>query len=480
MMEVYAGFVSYTDAQFGRILDYLESIDELDNTLILFISDNGASPEGGEVGSLNEYDFFNFKPEDLENNIKHIDELGSPNSYNHYAWGWAHAGNTPFRRWKRETYRGGISDPFIVHWPAGIEASGEVRTQYAHAIDMVPTVLDAIGIEAPTSIKGVTQSPVEGLSFAQTFDDREMSSRRTTQYFEMMGHRSLYHDGWRAVCPWPGPSFTESGGKFGDPIAKETLTELDAEHWELYHVDKDFAENHNIAADHRDRLIAMIGTWYVEAGKYDVLPVDGRGTARFAEPRPELSPGRDTSTYYPHTQGVPTNAAPQLLNRPHSITADVEIPVGGAEGMIVVHGGTDGGYALFVRDGKLAWVHNYVAREYPTVASSEPIPEGRHELRFEFEVTGAPDIANGRGTPGIAQLYVDGSLVGAADVPVTSPLSLGLTSPLHVGEAPGAPVAPGIVSPFTFTGKIHSVTFDVSGDLIEDDEATMRRLMARQ
>jgi arylsulfatase len=173
-------------------------------------------------------------------------------------------------------------------------------------------------------------------------------------------------------------------------------------------------------------------------------------------------------------------AAPQLLNRPHSITADVEIPAGGAEGMIVVHGGTDGGYGFYIQNGKLAWVHNYVALEYPSVMSSEDVPEGRHDLRFEFEVTGPPDIANGKGSPGIAQLYVDGALVGAADVPVTSPLSLGLTSPLLVGEAPGAPVAPGIEPPCTFTGTIHSVTFDVSGDLIEDDEATLRRLMARQ
>jgi arylsulfatase len=193
-----------------------------------------------------------------------------------------------------------------------------------------------------------------------------------------------------------------------------------------------------------------------------------------------LAPGRERYTYYRGTQGVPTNAAAIVLNRPHSITADVDIPAGGANGMILVHGGNDGGYGLYVLDDKLHWVHNYVAREYPTVVSTEDVPEGRHELRFEFEVSGPPDIANGRGTPGRAQLYFDGRLVGAADVPVTSPLSLGLTSPLLIGEAPGAAVAPGIVPPFTFTGEIHSVTIEVSGDLIEDDEATLRRLMARQ
>ena len=197
------------------------------------------------------------------------------------------AGNTPFRRWKRETYRGGISDPFIVHWPRGIKAKGEIRTQYAHAIDMVPTVLECLGIEPPTVIKGVTQSPIEGVSFAHTFDDANAPTKHHTQYFEMMGHRSLYHDGWRAVCPWPGPSFTEAGKPFGEPISADTLTELDAKGWELYHVEKDWAENYNVAAENRPKLIEMIATWYAEAGKYNVLPIDGRGVLRFADERPE-------------------------------------------------------------------------------------------------------------------------------------------------------------------------------------------------
>jgi arylsulfatase len=283
------------------------------------------------------------------------------------------------------------------------------------------------------------------------------------------------------VCPWPGPSFTESGGKFGDPISKDKLTELDAEHWELYHVAEDFAENHDVAAEHRDRLITLIGMWYVEAGKYNVLPVDGRGVTRFAEPRPERSPNRDRYVYYPHTQGIPTNAAAIVLNRSHAIIADVEIPDGGAEGMIAVHGGTDGGYGLYVKDGKLTWVHNYVAREYFTVTSTEEVPSGRQQLRFEFEVTGPPDFSQGRGTPGRAQLYFGDRLVGVADIPVTTPLSLGLTSPLTIGAAPGAPVSPDIGQPpFEFTGVIQSVTYDVTGDLIEDEELTMRRLMARQ
>ncbi|RIK16745.1 MAG: arylsulfatase, partial [Anaerolineae bacterium] len=413
-------------------------------------------------------------------NLAAIDEIGGPTTFNHYAWGWTWAGNTPFRRWKRETYRGGISDPFIVHWPAGIKAKNEVRRHFAHAIDMVPTILDALDIEAPTTIRGVTQAPIEGFSLAHTFDDATAAGKHHTQYFEMMGHRSIYHDGWRAVCPWPGPSFTEAGAFFGKPIPADTLTEIDATGWELYHVDEDWAENHNLAAENRARLIEMIATWYVEAGKYNVMPVDGRGVQRFAEERPQLTADRSRYTFYPHTQAVPFNAGPRLLNRSHSITAEVEIPEGGAEGVLVSYGGTDGGYTLFVQDGLLQYVQNYVARDYLHVKADKPLTAGRHELRFEFEVTGEPDFAHGKGAAGRAQLYVDRKLTGQSDFPHTTPLSLGLTGGITVGADPGAPVCPFYRAPFEFTGIIHQVTFDLSGELIEDDEATMRRVMARQ
>ncbi len=480
MMEVFAGFLTHADHHIGRLLDFLKSINEFDNTLIMVISDNGASSEGGPTGSVNENLFFNNVPESLEENLKQIDKLGGPETFNHYAWGWTWAGNTPFRRWKRETYRGGISDPFIVHWPKGIKAKGEIRMQYAHAIDMVPTVLDALEIDPPESIRGVTQSPIEGVSFAHTFDDAKASTKHVTQYFEMMGHRSLYHDGWRAVCPWPGPSFGEAGKPFGTPIPKGTLTELDANNWELYRVEEDWAENHNIAAENRAKLIEMVGTWYVEAGKYNVLPVDGRGTLRFAEERPQIAVDRASYTFFPGTQSVPYNAGPRLLNRTHSITADVSIPEGGAEGVLISFGGVDGGYALYVKDGKLQYVQNYVAREYLHVASVESVPSGRHLLRVAFEATGSPDISHGKGAPGRAELYIYGKLVGEADFSTTTPLSLGLTSGIKVGADPGAPVAPFYTAPFAFTGTIHKVTIDVSGALIKDDEAELRAIMARQ
>jgi arylsulfatase len=479
MMEVFAGFMEHTDHHVGRLLDFLKELGELDNTLIMVISDNGASSEGGPTGMVNENMMFNNVQGSLEENLAALEDLGGPKYFNHYAWGWTWCGNTPFRRWKRETYRGGISDPFIVHWPAGIQAKGEVRTQYAHAIDMVPTVMEALGVEPPTSIKGVTQSPIEGLSFAHTFDDAAAPSKHKVQYFEMMGHRSIYHDGWRAVCPWPGPSFTEAGTFFGVPIPAEKLTELDAKHWELYHVAEDFAENHDIAAESRDKLIEMIAQWYVEAGKYNVLPVDGRGTQRFAEERPQIAVARQSYTYYPGTQTIPHSAAVRVLNRPHSITADVDYKQGD-EGVLLSQGGNDAGYALYIVDGKLRYVHNYVGRDFYTVESTEPVPEGRHQLRFEFEVTGPPDIANGRGTPGLGQLYFDGRLVGQAEIPVTTPLVLGLTGGIVCGADPGAPVTPDYEPPFHYTGTLVSATIDVSGDLIEDDELALRAMLAKQ
>ena len=345
---------------------------------------------------------------------------------------------------------------------------------------MMPTVLEALGIEAPTSIKGVTQSPIEGHSFAHALDDANAPSKHITQYFEMMGHRSIYHDGWRAVCPWPGTSFKEAGAFFGAPIDKDKLTELDAKNWELYHVEKDFAENHNLAAENRGKLIEMIATWYVEAGKYNVLPVDSRGTLRFADERPQIAVARTSYTYYPGTQMVPVDAGPSVLNRPHSITADVEIPKGGAEGALLAAGDVQGGYSFYVQGGKLHYVYNYVGTQFYHVESNVAVPEGRHKLRFEFEVTGKPDIGKGKGAPGRGQLYIDGKLVGQVDIPLTMPLSLGLGGGIVCGADTGSPVWDKYEPPFKFTGTLYGATVDVSGELIQDKEAELRAIMARQ
>ncbi len=479
MMEVFAGFLSHTDHHLGRLLNVLRETGQLDNTIVMVISDNGASAEGGPTGTTNEAQFFNNAQEPLEDSLALIDEIGGPRHFNHYPWGWTWAGNTPFRRWKRETYRGGACDPFIVSWPQGIRSRGEVRTQYAHIIDMVPTILDLLGVEPPATIRGVTQSPLQGVSFAHTLDAAEAPSNHRTQYFEMLGHRAIYHDGWRAVCPWPGPSFTEAGVGFGQPISAEKLSELDARGWELYHVAEDFAETRNVAEDNRSKLIELIGMWYAEAGKYGVLPVDGSGIDRLLAEKPLAATPRDRYVYVPNTQSIPFNAAPRVLNRPHSITADVDLPEGGAEGVLLCQGSAAGGYSLFIQDGRLHYVHNYVGRAVYKVSTSEPIPSGAHELRFEFEPTGQPDMAHGRGAPGRLQLYLDGTLVAEAEAPVTTPFLLN-PGALTCGANPGSPVTPDYPSPFRFTGTLRTVTVDVSGELITDSEGELRAAMARQ
>ncbi len=479
MMEVFAGFLEHTDHHVGRLLERLERMGELENTLIMLISDNGASPEGGRVGSVNENKFFNFVPESLEENLAALDELGGPKYFNHYPWGWAWAGNTPFRRWKRETYRGGTSDPFIVHWPQGIQAKGEIRTQYAHAIDMVPTVLEALGLEPPERIRGVTQSPIEGVSLLCTFNDAGATSRHTTQYFEMLGHRALYHEGWRAVCAWPGPSFVE-GGPFGQRLTKEDLLRLDKEGWQLFHVAEDFSECQDVAEQHRDILIAMITRWYVEAGRYNVLPLDGRGQERFGEERPRLTRERTRYVYYPDTDMVPSTVGVNVLNRPHSITARVEIPKGGVEGVLVAQGGNDGGYCLYMKEGKLHYVHNYVGTGLFHVESQEEVPEGLLELRYEFEPTGRAEVKAGRGTPGRGRLFIQGRQVGEVELPFTTPLMMGLGGGLSVGRDNGSPVSPDYQMPFSFTGRILEVVIDVRGERVEDRESAEREALARQ
>lgn len=479
MMEVFAGFLEHTDHHIGRMLDSLEKLGELDNTIVMVLSDNGASPEGGPHGSVNEFKFFNNVPESLEENLKAIDELGGRKHFNHYSWGWTFAGNTPFRRWKRETYRGGISDPLLVHWPKGIKSKGQVRTQFAHAIDMMPTVLECLEIDPPEQIHGVTQSPIEGASFKYSFDDGKAASRHETQYFEMFGHRSIYHKGWRAVCPFPGPSYKEARVKFDTPITEETLRELDAKDWELYNVEEDPAETKNLAEKERGRLIEMIALWYVEAGKFKVFPIDSR-LRRLLDERPELSRDRKEYTYFPHTSTVPEKTCANVLNRPHTITANLQIPKGGAEGVIVAMGSGTGGYALFVQDNKLHYGYNYVGSREFFISSRAAIPEGAVEVRFKFGPTAKPDVGTGKGSPGNVELYFNGKLVGEGKLPVTVPLIFGLGAGLTVGRATGSPITSRFKNPFAFTGTIHEVIVDVSGDATIDKESEMRTVLAHQ
>ena len=474
MMEVYAGFLEHTDAQIGKLLDYLEEIGELENTLVMVVSDNGASAEGGPTGSVDENRFFNNVPEDLAENLEAMDDLGGPEYFNHYPWGWTWAGNTPFRRWKRETYRGGASDPLVVSWPEGIEAEGEVREQFVHAIDVVPTIYEAAGIDPPEEVKGYSQSPIEGTSFAYTFDEPDAPERHTTQYFEMIGTRAIYHDGWRAVRPWP----------FGEEITAEDLsaTSLEDSGWELYHVKEDFAEAHDVAGEHPEKVLELAQLWWTEAGKHDVLPLDGRGVERLAEPRPQPGKVRDRYVYHPGGQHVPENAAVRVLNRDHSITADLTVPVGGAEGVLLAHGTRSGGYSLFVEDNRVHYVHNYVGVEEYRVSADEPLPEGDVSVRMEFETTGDPDIANGEGAPGTVRLFYGDEQVGETDLPRTVPIMIGIVAGVSCGRDSVNAVTDAYRdrTPFEFTGEIARVTVDVSGEPFVDHEAELERIMARE
>jgi len=282
------------------------------------------------------------------------------------------------------------------------------------------------------------------------------------------------------VCPWPGTSFAEAAQPFGTPIAVEALDDLDAHHWELYHVEEDLTENTNLADDdHRAKLIELIALWYVEAGKYGVLPIDGSVLQRMMVERPQVTEARTSYSFRPGTQVVPAAVAPRVLNRPHSVTADVEIPSGGAQGVLLCQGTGSGGWSLYVKDNHLHYVHNYVNRTMYHVASDEPLPEGRHTLRFEFEPTGKPDIPHGKGAPGRAQLYIDSRLVGETDMPMTTPVAFN-PGGMCCGANPGSPVTPEYQAPFRFTGTLHSVTVDLSGDLIVDAPSEMRMHMARQ
>ncbi|WP_313333176.1 arylsulfatase [Sphingobium yanoikuyae] len=486
MMEVFAGFLEHTDHYIGELIQFLKEIGEYDNTLIMLVSDNGSSAEGGPTGSVNENKFFNNVPDNLEQNLKALEDIGGPKYFNHFPWGWTHAGNTPYRRWKRETYRGGVSDPFIISWPNGIKAKGEVRTQFCHGIDMVPTVLDCLGVEPPATIRGVTQAPIEGFSLKNTFEDAAARGLHQTQYFEMFGHRSLYHDGWRAVCPWPGTSFVESGRGFGDPIDHDKLNELDAEGWELYDLTNDAAETVNLADKEKAKLIEMIGMWYAEAGKYNVLPIDSRGTLRLGLERPQIAVARTKYVYYPGTQVVPSSAGPRLLNVAHSVSVHATIPEDGAQGALFSIGGNDGGFCLYIKDGKLTYGYNYVADQRFVIRSDGAVPAGDHVLSFEFEPTGKPDLAKGKGAPGTVKLLVDGEPVGGGDLPVTVPIQYGLAAGLVVGCDNGAPVMleDEYLPPFAFTGTIHKALVDITGESLEDKEemiaAYLKAAMARQ
>lgn len=465
MQEVFAGFLSHTDHNIGRLINYLEEAGKLDNTLLMVVSDNGASPEGGLLGSTNEHRFFNYIPEDLKANLAALDDLGGPKYYNHYPMGWAHAGNTPLKRYKRETFQGGVTDPLIIHWPTGIKDKGGIRRQYHHAIDLMPTVLQVIGITSPAQVNGIKQKPIEGMSLAYSFNEAQAPSRKEVQYYEMLGMRSIWHKGWKAVTDHQ----PDSGGDFK------------ADKWELYHVAEDFSESHDLAAKNPDKLKEMIRLWFVEANKYNVLPLDDRLGARGLDYHPAAAPDRASYTFYPGT--APQNEATTVKthNRSHSITAQVDIPAGGAEGVLLAQGSKFSGFSFFIQNKKLIYVHNYVGVEEYTITSDTEVPTGPSTLRFEFQVTGKPEVMKGKGAPGIGRLFINGKQVGEGKIPVTVPLAYSLSGEgLAAGRDVGMPVTERYRAPFEFTGALKQVVVEVDGEAQRNPQGEMQKSMGTQ
>ena len=458
MMEVYAGFLTHTDAQIGRLLQFVESIAELDDTLVLIMSDNGASAEGGPRGSFNEQYFFNFVPESLEENLRRIDDLGTPRANNHYPWGWAWAGNTPLKRFKRDTHEGGVADPLIVHWPSRIGRPGETRHQYVHTIDVVPTLLELLDIDPPSHIKGVEQSPIDGVSFAPSLSDRDAPSAHVTQYYEMLGSRAIYHDGWKAVTYHTTPLAVYDGTDVTKPF--------DDDVWELYNVAADFSECHDLAGAEPAKLKELQEMWWTEAERYQVLPLNNL-PGRFSDRRHI----RERYVYHDGIAAMHSAMAPRLRNRLYEIAAQLNVPENGdVDGMIAAIGSHAGGWALYLKGRRLHYTYNYLGAEITTVSASVPLPAGEVIGRMTFTPTG-----NGEGD---VMLYY-------GDVPVAeghiAHMSFLFAGSFAIGHQPGGPISDATPGLFRMTpGVLDLVVFEVHGRPDENPAAEARAAIATQ
>ncbi len=466
MAEVYAGFLSHADDQIGRLLDALEESELLENTLVVVVSDNGASGEGGPNGSVNEMKFANGVPDDLAANLAQIDDLGSTKTYNHYPTGWAMAFNTPFKMWKRYEFNGGTCDPCIISWPAGTKARGEVREQYYHAIDLVPTILEALGVEAPETIKGHTQTPFDGVSMLESINDPSAPSKRRTQFYSMLGSRSIWHDGWKAVTTHP----TMAG-----------WSNFNMDEWELYNTDVDRAELNNLAAEQPDKLRELVNIWFSEAGANGAFPLDDRSPVEIlTTPRPQLSAPRNRYVYFPDTAAVSEWQTVNARNRSFVIGALVDIPAPGAEGVLFAIGSRFGGHALYVKENRLHYVNNFVGITEQLIVATEDLPTGEKLiLSASFEKEG-----NEPGSAvGTLSLFHGDTKVGEGPLKTQLGAFAVAGAGLYIGRHAGDPLTddyPGS-APFTFTGgTLHRVAVDVSGEPYVDLEREAEMLLRHE
>jgi arylsulfatase A-like enzyme len=473
-MEVYAGFMEHTDHHIGRLIDTLKDLQILDDTLIyVIIGDNGASAEGTPNGTFNEILTLNGiagveTPEFL---TERIDKFGSPESYNHYAVGWAHAMDTPYQ-WTKQvaSHWGGTRNGTIVHWPNGIKAKGEIRSQFCHVIDVAPTVLEVADLPQPAIVNSVQQAPMEGISMAYSFDDGKASERHELQYFEMFCNRGIYHKGWSAVTrhstPW---------------MMTAKLPAFDDDVWELYDGSKDWTQAHDLAKEMPEKLRELQRLWLIEATKYNVLPLDDRRVERFNPDlagRPQLVKG-NSQLLFGGMGRLSENSVLVMKNKSFSLTAEVEVPLKGAEGVIIHQGGAFGGMSLYAKGGKAKFAYNFFGLQTFTTEASQPIPAGKHQVRMEFAYDGG-GLAKG----GNVSLYYDGKKVGEGRVERTVPMLFSGDETTDVGRDTATPVSTDYTrSTGVFNGKIHWVQIDLGKDsqdhFITPDER-LNLAMARQ
>jgi arylsulfatase len=464
---VFAGFLSYTDEQIGRILDYLEESGQLDDTIIVVISDNGASGEGGPNGSVNEVKFFNGYIDTVEESLRFYDQLGGPQTYNHYPIGWAMAFNTPYKLFKRyASHEGGIADTAIISWPNGIDAHGEVRDTYVNVCDITPTVYDLLGLVPPDEVRGIAQKPLDGVSFKAALADSTVDTGKDTQFYTMLGTRGIWHQGWFANTVH---AATPAG-----------WSHFDDDRWELFHIESDRSQCHDLAAEQPEKLEELKALWFAEAAKYNGLPLaDLNILETMTRWRPYLVGDRKNFTYYPDIAEVGIGAAVEIRGQSFSILAEVTVDSTGAEGVLFKQGAGHGGHVLFVQDAHLHYIYNFMGEDEQKLSAPGAIPLGSHVFGVRYERTGTVE---GSHTPvGDVSLYVDGAAVATLSGVRTHPGSFGLAGGgVAVGRNTGQAVSSTYKAPYAFTGgTIAKVVVDTSGTPYVDVERELAQAFSK-
>ena len=463
-VEVYAAYLAYADNEIGRVIQAVEDMGKLDNTLIIYISgDNGSSAEGSLVGTPNEVASLQGVVLPPEMQMKFYDVWGSDRTYNHMAVPWTWAFDTPFPWCKQiASHFGGTRQGMCVSWPGHMKDLGGIRNQFMHVIDVVPTILEVTGIPAPENVDGIKQAPIEGVSFAYTFDEANANapSRHKTQYFEMMGDHAIYNDGWIASTKVVRPPWEVVGSVNADPLNNVT--------WELYDLSKDWTQSNDLAAQHADKVKQMAGVFLNEAKKYQVLPLDASCATRVVAPRPNITAGRKEFVYTRPMTGVPQGDSPSILNASYTITADIDVPQGGAEGVILTSGGRFAGYGLYLLKGKPVFNWNLVGYKHVKWQGPDALAPGKHTLEYDFKYEGmgfgtlAFNQMTGVGQGGTGVFKVDGKEVASIRMPHTIPLLLQWDETFDIGSDTGTPVDDEDYQvPFKFTGKLNKLTLKI-------------------